>query len=96
MYSLLWSQYVAHLQNQGVQRHSVDFRHRVGGEGVVVGLGVEAVAHTRARATSTALSLLRTGSTYPELLKTLHLGLGVETHLLHLACAKKPTDNNFI
>ena len=74
---------LAHLEHQRVQRHVVDLGDGVRGEGVVVGLCVEAVADPGARAPGAPL--LGAGPADPELLQTLHLGFGVEAHLLHLA-----------
>lgn len=74
------------LQNEGIQRHPVDFRYRVRREGVVVGLSVQTVTHSRARAARATLPLLRARTTDPELLQALHLGFGIKTHFLDFSC----------
>lgn len=77
---------MCHLQDEGVQSHSVDFRHRIRCEGIVVRFSVQAVTDSWTSTTSSALPLLRAGSADPELLQTLHLGLWVKAHFLHLPC----------
>lgn len=74
-----------YLKNEGIQRHSVDFRHRVRSEGVVVRLSIQAVTNSGTRATGTTFPLLGAGSADPELLQALHLSFGIETHFLYLS-----------
>ena len=63
----------------------MDFGHRIRGEGIVVRLSIQAVTHSRTCTTSSTFPLLRARSADPELLQTLHLGLGIKTHLLYFS-----------
>lgn len=74
-----------YLKNEGVQSHSVDFRHRIRCERIVVRLSVQAVTHSWTCTTGSTLPLLRAGSADPELLQTLHLGFWIKTHFLYLS-----------
>lgn len=75
-----------YLKNEGVQSHSVNFRHGIRRKGIVVGFRIEAITHTGTCTTRSTLPLLRTGSANPELPQPLHLGLGVVTHFLYFSC----------
>lgn len=75
-----------YLENEGVQSHSVDFRHWIRCKGIVVRLRVEAVTHPWTRPAGSTFPLLCAGSADPELLQTLHLGFRIEAHFFDLSC----------